>query len=250
RLHVLPREHLLQGFDTLYCASEKACFVHSACTSASSRQESVMTDAYEDLFSPNKEHCPAASDVLGDESLAHCQQTHAQTKREQWDGRLQAAEQRRQEFRAWLLHRARRGNGSIQKAAERAAAEERRGRRLELLQERLAAAEANRAACLARLQRRAAATSRRREDAAERAAAAAAERTTAAAERLEAELAAAESRRLALREAELERLRAEHELVLSRLVSVRLGRGGAIPQRCLYRGPGALPRVFEFSRRT
>ncbi|GLI67561.1 hypothetical protein VaNZ11_011759, partial [Volvox africanus] len=178
-----------------------------------------MTDAFEDLFSPNTEQSSAALDVSGDESLAHCQQTHIQTKREQWDDRLQAAEHRRQEFRAWLLHRARRGSGSTQKAAERAAAEERRGRPLELLQERLAAAEANRAACLARLQRRAAATSRRREGAAERAAAAAAERTTTAAERLEAELAAAESRRSALREAELERLRTEHELVLSRLAS-------------------------------
>lgn len=92
-----------------------------------------------------------------------------------------------------------------------------------LRQERLAAAEANRAAGLARLQCRAAATSRRREGAAERAAAAAAERTAAAAERLEAELAAAESRRLALREAELERLRTEHELVLNRLVRSSCG---------------------------
>ncbi|EFJ46555.1 hypothetical protein VOLCADRAFT_92991 [Volvox carteri f. nagariensis] len=131
-------------------------------------------------------------------------------------------------------------SGGTQKAAERAAAEERRARRLEQLQARgytaaaivlvgfgdvthgharLAAAEVNRATSLAQLQRRVAATSQRREDAAERAAAAAAERASVAAERLEAELAAAESRREALRGAELERLRAEHELVLSRLVS-------------------------------
>ncbi|MEW5320512.1 MAG: hypothetical protein WDW38_011580 [Sanguina aurantia] len=118
------------------------------------------------------------------------------------------AESRRAEFRSWLLQKAR-----SKRVAPRAIEERYSRTRHQLQQEKLESADAKRTLQLADVSSRAATSSTRREEAVLRLEKRRELRST----RLEDAFCAAQGRRLALQDADKERLRKEHELVMVRL---------------------------------
>eukprot|EP00210_Caulerpa_lentillifera_P001288 g1241.t1 len=127
------------------------------------------------------------------------------------DSRLRKAEERREEFKKWLLLKRPRSN------SKQMYHDKQRDIRAKRLEQKLADAAANRRLCLESVRSKATAMLQRSELVAERFN----ERKVLLAQKLSETLSAAESRRLALLEAEKERLSAQHELVSSRKVQVQ-----------------------------